>query len=239
MKKILILKYLFLLIPCTLFSQVGIGTDSPSSSSILHIVAPNKTLKLPVVNDMSTFLGGGTKVEEGALLFDSTVSTKKCLRFIQPDLSESECLLTKDDVYSASEQSSSLSSTVSVTTTSYTNLVAPITISGSPTKRTAVITLDAIRNVSVAAAGNCSSTDFRLVEVNTSTSTETVLYSATSNIIPRYASVNDIFGISKVEITQLNQTDNMEYRFQYRRGGGCPTTGTNEIMDANMSIVVY
>lgn len=240
MKNIFTLKYILLLLPCVIFSQVGIGTSTPSSSSILHIVAPNKTIKLPIVNNISTLLGTpSTDIEEGALFFDVSTPLKKCIRFVQNDLSESECLLTKDDIYTASEQSTSLASTISVTTTTYTDLVTPIVVTGHPTKRTATITLDASRDVTVTADGNCSSVDLRLIETNISTSVQTTLYEATSRIIPRFTGETDIFSLSKVVLIQLNQTDDMRYNFQYKRNTGCPTTGTNNIIDADMSVIVY
>jgi len=68
--------FIFLLLPATIFSQVGIGTTSPDTSSMLEIQAANKGILIPrvAIADLNT-AAPVTAPVESLLVYNTTIAT--------------------------------------------------------------------------------------------------------------------------------------------------------------------
>lgn len=218
-------------------AQVGVNTTSPNSSSVLHIVGQDKPIMLPKVSD-PTLLNGNTNLKAG-LFFDSRTG-QKCLKYIQSDGAGSGCILTTADVSTSSIQTQSSSSVVNVSATSFTNLLSVVTFTASTVPRRIFISADIMRQVTVSTVGNCASLSLQIVLTNTTDGTSTIVSSDNAYIVPRAASITDIYPISsKMVYTTLLKNKAYTISYQYKKNSGCGTPTTDRIISANLTAAAY
>lgn len=218
-------------------AQVGVNTTSPNSSSVLHIVGQDKPIMLPKVSD-PTLLNGNTNLKAG-LFFDSRTG-QKCLKYIQADGTGSGCILTTADVSTSSIQTQSSSTVEDVTATSFTNLSPVVTFTASTVPRRIFISADIMRQVTVSTVGNCASLSLQIVLTNTTDGTSTIVSSDNAYIVPRAASITDIYPISsKMVYTTLLKNKAYTISYQYKKNSGCGTPTTDRIISANLTAAAY
>lgn len=226
---------LFILTVCK--AQVGIGTNNPSSSSILHIEKLNTALRLPNMSSISTITSNPLDFEKGSLFF-SLDNNENCVRYIKNDFVPSNCLITSEEVATAISFNQGNTNQI-VSSFNYQDLVNSINITPQIYLRTFSINIDALREVSVSMVGACSNVNYRIVKHDNGTNIDTVLYETTSSITPRFANENDIFSYSKLIVGQIFPNEDVTFHFEYKNLNTCSNNLVNTIKSAEMQVVVY
>lgn len=228
---------LVILIPFFYQGQVGINTDSPNTSSVLHIVGPNKTMMPPKVSVPSNF-SGKTVLKSGFYFDDRT--GQKCFNYILIDGTLSKCILTVDDVATSVKYNTTLSSGFDITSLTYKTLVNNIDIPVSTAPRRIFISFDLSKIVTVATDGQCAATDLRLSLLNNTTGVSTVLYTGQTFITPRESNTIDVYPFTQTVYSYLEKNQSYSIICEYKKA---PTTtcspSTDKISAATMTAVTY
>lgn len=216
------------------YSQVGINTTSPQSSSILHIVGPNKTILIPKVADPTIF-DGKTQLK-GGLFFDDQ-SVEKCPNVMEADGSRSTCLLTLSDLATSAKYENSFSTTTNLSALTYTQLLS-VSIPSASAPRRLFVSFDMTKNISVSVLGNCAATDLEIRLTNTATSTTTVLYSGQTYLAPRKILSTDIYPFSEMSYLSLDRNQAYTVSVFYKKSTACLPL-VDQALEGNLLVTTY
>lgn len=217
-------------------NTAGINTTNPNTSSVLHIVGENKPVMFPKVDDPTAF-DGNTKLKAGTF-FDNR-SDQKCIEYMYEDGTNSGCILTTADVATSEINEVENSTAITISSSSYTDLLTPISFTANQAPRKLFVSADLMRQVTVAATAGCASMNLRIVLTNTTDGTSQILYEDLAYIVPRKPNIVDIYPISsKLVFGYLQKYKAYTVSFQYQKNFTC-TPSVDTVLSSSLTAVAY